>query len=106
MINRPKNFGNVVHQGITSLFYKLAEGVKKEGPVGSLKEIGMKSIGRVAVYGNVVSTLRCLLRYTFFRATWILKLGRHFVISNVGLLAYPAQGAYFSVRALTRTHVQ
>ncbi|KAH7150277.1 hypothetical protein B0J13DRAFT_549849 [Dactylonectria estremocensis] len=73
-----KNFGVGFYEGITGIVTKPMEGAKKEGAVGLLKGIGKGSMGLITKPGSAM----------------------------FGLLAYPAQGAYKSVKSLERSNVK
>ncbi|KAH7134102.1 hypothetical protein EDB81DRAFT_694216 [Dactylonectria macrodidyma] len=73
-----KNFGVGFYEGITGVVTKPMEGAKKEGAVGLLKGIGKGSMGLITKPGSAM----------------------------FGLLAYPAQGAYKSVKSLKRSNVK
>ncbi|KAM4067292.1 UDP-glucoronosyl and UDP-glucosyl transferase domain-containing protein [Hirsutella rhossiliensis] len=69
-----KNFGAGFYQGITGIVTKPMEGAKKEGTVGLLKGLGKGSIEMVTKPGSAM----------------------------FGVLAYPAQGIYKSIRSWDR----
>ncbi|KAG8675942.1 hypothetical protein FPOAC1_001937 [Fusarium poae] len=73
-----KNFGYGFYEGITNIVTKPIKGVKDEGTMGFLKGVGKGSVDMIAKPGSAM----------------------------FGLLAYPAQGIYKSVKSQQRSNVR
>ncbi|KAF9730998.1 hypothetical protein PMIN03_007952 [Paraphaeosphaeria minitans] len=72
-----KNFGTGFYEGITDIVIKPYAGAKKEGALGFMKGVGKGSLNMVAKPGSAM----------------------------FGLLAYPAQGVYKSIKSLKKSPV-
>lgn len=91
-IDRRQNFGSGFYQGITGFVTQPYKGAKEEGALGFLKGAGKGSIGLFAKPGS--GTL-ILSRY----AQNILDFMTDNGSAMFGLMAYPAQGIYRSIKA-------
>ncbi|KAM0583636.1 hypothetical protein ACHAQF_008401 [Verticillium nonalfalfae] len=88
-----QNFGYGMYDGITGLVTRPMEGAKQGGTMGFLKGVGQGSIGFIAKPGSG----------KFEAAIEVCKLMT--LIAMFGLMAYPAQGVYKSMKGAQKNTV-